>query len=451
VVSYKDVAAARRPYPADGAECQGQTSDAQRAYQLCRQLEVAGVEPQVLIAGHRVRAPGAALAVNARTSFESGVAESQLYEQTFAILAASQGLSIAITGLDSTQAAANALHRLCEILRAAARDACVAANVVEIAIDADAVSPQSAWSTRRELLGDGPVYLIADGERMNPAQGWSTPERCEQFWLQLWHLRDSSAIRAACASVVSSQCPLLSAEAATTVLPGCGVQVSAGSAWLPIHLNLMRFADERGVIDEAALEYALHCSVDSGDALLDLLEWPNATTRHDAWLNRRLAIIVSGLGDLAMQRHLDPGGLRCLDNLSELMRWVQQTLHSRSRQHARQVGHAPALDLGDPGRLLASGDARDDWRMRWRHAIDKGAVRHRNLMVLSPWSVFPSDSPPDMRYANLLPLVAYADACVFARTATLECWNINEFKSFHQRAWAALQQRDSAVLIAERV
>ncbi len=450
-MSQKDVAAARRPYPADGSDCLAQTADTQRAYQLCRQLEVAGVEPQVFIRGHRVRAPGAALAVDVRTSFESEVAESQLYEQTFAILAADQGLSVAVTGLDSTPAAVATLRRLFELLRAAAHAASVAASVIEIAIDADAVSPQSAWSSRRELLGEGPVYLIADGERMNPAQGGSTREQCEQFWLQLWRLRDSSAIRAACASVVSSQCPLLSAEAAATVLPGCGMQVPAGSAWLPIHLDLLRFADKRGDIDEAALEHALHCSVDSGDALLDLVEWPTAATRHDAWLNRRLAIIVSGLGDLARQRRLDPCRLRCLDNLSELMRWVQQVLHSRSRQHARQVGHAPALDLGDPGRLLASSDTRDDWRMRWRRAIDKGAVRQRNLLVLSPWSIFPSDSPPDMRYANLLPLVAHADACVFARTARLKCWNINEFKSFHQRAWAALQQRDNAVLIAERV
>jgi hypothetical protein len=250
---------------------------------------------------------------------------------------------------------------------------------------------------------------------------------------------------------VSSQCPLLSAEIATNVLPSTGIQVPAGSAWVPIQLDLSRFADARGLIDEPALERALHCCVDIGEALHELMEWPTAMMRYDAWLNRRLAIMISGIGDLAFRRRLDPRQLHCLENLDQLLRWVQQTLHARSRQIARETTFLPALDLTDPGRSLPGGDVRDDWCMRWRRAVDQGAVRHRNLMVVSPWSVFPTSRPADMQYADLLPLVAHGDACAFSRSATLSHWNINEFKSFHQRAWAALQQRDAAALIAERV
>jgi hypothetical protein len=220
---------------------------------------------------------------------------------------------------------------------------------------------------------------------------------------------------------------------------------------VPIHVDLARFADACGNINEPALEYALHCSVDSGDLLHDLMEWPTALMRDDSWLNRRLAIVVTGLGDLALRRRLDPQKFHSLKNLDQLLHWVQQTLHSRSQQIARQSSHVPALDRNDPAHSLPGGNVCDDWRIRWRRAVDQGAVRNRNLLVLSPWSVFPANSPPDMRYADLLPLVAHGDACTFARSATLSHWNINEFKSFHQRAWAALHQRDHAALIAERV
>jgi hypothetical protein len=449
-VSYKDTAA-RQLAVAAKHELQPRQSDWARAEHACRQLEAAGVEPQLQRKDKRVCVPGAALAIDVAPTLESDAAVSQLRDQAFAILASGQSLSVSAIGLAATDDAADLLRRLCEVLAAAASDACARPNDIEIAVDADALAPLLIWKTRRETLGEGPVYLMADGERMVPADGWSKREQCEQFWLQLWHLRDASALRAACASIVSSRCPLLSAEVATTVLPSSGVQVPAGTAWVPIYVDLARFADACGNINEPTLEYALHCSVDSGDVLHDLVDWPTALMRHDAWLNRRLAVVVTGLGDLALRRRLDPQKFHSLKDLDQLLHWVQQTLHSRSQQIARQSSHVPALDRNDPARSLPGGDVRDDWHMRWRRAVDQGAVRHRNLLVLSPWSVFPGNLPPDIRYADLLPLVAHGDACTFARSATLAHWNLNEFKSFHQRAWAALHQRDHAALIAERV
>ena len=449
-MSHKNTAA-RQLTVAANHDLRSRQSDWVRAEHACRQLEVAGVEPQLQRKDQRVCVPGAALAIDAATTLGSDAAVSQLRDQAFAILASGQGISVSVLGLAALDDAADLLRRLCEVLAAAASDACVRPNDIEIAVDADALAPLLIWKTRRETLGEGPVYLMADGERMVPADGWSKREQCEEFWLQLWRLRDASTLRAACSSIVSSQCPLLSAEVATTVLPSSGVQVPAGTAWVPIHVDIARFADACGNINEPTLEYALHCCVDSGDVLHDLLDWPTALMRHDAWLNRRLAVVVTGLGELAFRRRLDPQKFHSLKSLDQLLHWVQQSLHSRSQQIARQSGHVPALDHNDPARFLPGGDVRDDWRTRWRHAVDQGAVRHRNLLVLSPWSVFPDNSPPDMRYADLLPLVAHGDACTFARSVTLAHWNINEFKSFHQRAWAALHQRDHAALIAERV
>jgi hypothetical protein len=449
-VSLKNTAVARQPFVADSDPMPGRV-DSEHARHVCRQLEVAGVEPLLLLKNNGVCANVAALAVNAAATFGSDVAVTQLHEQVFALLGRGFRLSVAVTALGSEAEAPQRFRRLCGVLKSAARDACASASAIEIAIEADALTPRLIWLIRREILGAGSVYLIADGESMNLTEGRPTREDCEQFWLQLWQLRDTSEMRAACASMVSSPCPLLSAEVATNILPSIGVQVPAGTAWVPMRLDLGRFADARGHVQESALEYALHCCIEVGDVLHDLMRWPTAMMRHDAWQNRRLAILVTGIGDLAVRRQLDPQQFRCLQSLDELLCWVKQTLHTRSRQIARETSCLPALDLGDPSSLVCGRDVRDDWQIRWRHAVDQGAVRHRNLMVLSPWSLFPADQPADMRYADLLPLVAYGDACAFSRSATLGHWNINEFKSFHQRAWAALQQRDAAALIAEQV
>lgn len=449
-MKFKDTAAARLAFAANDNAYLSDPPDPSRAPDLCRQLQIAGVEPLLLQKGGRSSIAAAALEVDIARAVTSEASMAQLHDKAFALLVRGLRLSVTVSGAPCGPEVAGLLRRMFTVLAAACHDACADTASIEIAIEADLITPHAAWLVRRETLGHGPVYLIADGERMNVAGGLQARERCEQFWLQLWHLRDTSAVRAACASIVSSRCPLLSAEIATTILPCSGIQVPPGTAWVPMRLDLARFADAHGQVQVAALENALHCCVDAGDLLHDLVQWPTAGMRHDAWLNRRLAIMVTGLGDLAVRRKVDPGQRHGLHGLHDLLRWVQQTLQARSRQIAHQTSTLPALDLGDPSRLLPGGVVCDDWKLRWRQAVKDGAVRHRNLMVLSPWSVFPAQQPADMRYADLLPLVAHSDACSFSRPPALAHWSINEFRSFHQRAWAALQQRDANALIAER-
>ena len=72
-------------------------------------------------------------------------------------------------------------------------------------------------------------------------------------------------------------------------------------------------------------------------------------------------------------------------------------------------------------------------------------------MVLSPWSVFPTRGPADTRYFDLLPLLQFADAHAFAHPPALGHWNVNEFKAFHQRASAIIEQKDRSLLIAEQI
>jgi hypothetical protein len=218
-----------------------------------------------------------------------------------------------------------------------------------------------------------------------------------------------------------------------------------------MQLNISRFADQRGRLRESALEQALCRAVEIGDELHGLATWPTAQMRHDAWLNRRLAILLTGFGDLVQRCGLDPRRFSTLEHLCELLHWARDIVHTQSRRIASQEGCLPALEQSDPSRMLPGGRIRNGWRRRWRDAVELVSIRHRNQLVLSPWSVFPDGEPADYHYADLLPLIACGNACAFAGRPDLSHWNINEFKNFHQRAWAVLQQKDAAHQIAERL
>ena len=271
------------------------------------------------------------------------------------------------------------------------------------------------------------------------------------YWLELWKKRDDSRVHTAFADVVVPQCPLLSCETATAILPTLGLQVPEGSAWVTMRVELTRFLRTDGELDQGVLRQSLETCVDAGEKLHDVMSWSTPDMRHDAWLNRRLGITVTGFGELLQLRHMDPSDHNSLRFLNQLLIQVRETLQTRSRAIARRSERLPAISLSDPSHGLPAGGARDDWRRRWQRAVQASLVRHRNLLVISPWSLFPAGSAADFRYAELLPLLRHADACAFNKTVSIAHWNLKEFKCFHQRARAVLQQRSATSLIAKHV
>jgi hypothetical protein len=187
----------------------------------------------------------------------------------------------------------------------------------------------------------------------------------------------------------------------------------------------------------------------SADRLHDLVAWPTAPMRHDAWLNRRLAVHVAGIGDLLGRRGHDPRRFANFSELDALLTWMRDTLRAQSRTIAIRTRAVPVLEQGDPSRRLPGAYRSRDWQARWRATVRASAVRHRNLFVMSPWSLFPAGRDGDRRYADLLPLLRHADACTGAGLPGLEEWNVNDFKAFHLHAWAVLQQREARRQIAE--
>jgi hypothetical protein len=273
----------------------------------------------------------------------------------------------------------------------------------------------------------------------------------DRLWGALWDLRAEPGVYTAFAERVLPQCPLLSVERGRAIMSPIGLQAPADSAWVCMGIDLARFLRRDGVVDEPALKRCLETCVDVGEALHDTLAWPTADMQHDAWLNRRLAIVLSGFGDLLRMKGMAPADHASLRYLNQLLLCLRMNAQSRSRAIAMHAEPLPAISLSDPSHALPRGSVREDWRRRWREAVRATLVRHRNLLVISPWSLFPNDARADYEYAELLPLLRHSDACAFNRNMSIEHWNFNQFKHFHQRAGAVLKQRVATSQIAERV
>jgi len=420
------------------------------AGQLCRELEDVGAQALLTLDSDGALTTGATLVADMAVLQRSGGAAARLRQQAYDTLAAGLPLSVSVCGAGEGADAHAALSAAFGPLRLAIEDAGAASRDVAVVVDAGHASPQTVCALRRELLGDGAVYVLANNSVMQAGRSRQERGRYEQFWSQLWRDRAQGVISAVLAPDVVPQCALLSAERAICVQPSTCVQVPAGTAWLPLRVNVAQFADQKGKLRWNAVEQALCRSVEVGDALHDLVRWPSAQLRHDAWLNRRLALELTGFGDLVGRRSLDPQCFSTLRELCALLDRLQEILHERSRAIARSAGQLPAFEASDPSRKLPQGQVREGWRSRWLEAVDAAAVRHRNVVVLSPWSIFPQHRPADYRYADLLPVLGFANACTFPPPPCLARWNISKFKCFHKRAWAVLQQRGVAHQIAER-
>ena len=304
---------------------------------------------------------------------------------------------------------------------------------------------------RRQLRLAGAESLLADEA---PARNYllvGETDHGDRLWRGLWELRTDPFVHTAFAERILPQCPLLSAERGRAIVSPIGLQAPADSAWVCMSIDLVRFAHPGGALDEQALEACVETCVDAGEALHDRLAWPTADVQHDAWLNRRLAIVLSGFGDLLRIRGMAPSDHDSLRYLNRVLLRLRMSAQAQSRVIAMRSEPLPAIGLSDPSHGLPHGSIREDWRRRWREAVRATQVRHRNLLVISPWSLFPTDARADYEYAELLPLLRHADACAFRRNLSIRHWNFSQFKHFHQRARAILKQRVATSQIAKHV
>ena len=299
------------------------------------------------------------------------------------------------------------------------------------------------------LLGRGPRYVFLDSLQMNAHGDARVTARSDSNWVYLWKSRGSPRpLRPVYGGLVRSACPLLADEVATAALPGAGLQVPAGSAWLALTLDLTRFADAAGVLDEPRLCKALTDGLPLADELLDELRWSLDAQRQDARRNRRLAVNLAGIGDLVARRRSDPADLDCLRDLERTVALIRRVLDETSAALARQRGPVPSLAQCCPPDDWFDGSHNEIWRKRFEAARRHAAVRHRNLLAMSPYAVLPAASSYGAAFADLLPLLRHADAWSFASPARFPGWNVKQFKYFHKRARAIVQSSQVATVIA---
>lgn len=383
---------------------------------------------------------------DAETLAGSPAAAEQARQQVFDVLAQGLDLSVSLRTTSGSSRARAVLSAACEILANAAADAGTSAADLPLVIDNPAVRPEQAAAIRHDVLGKGRVYMVATDAALRAATDRGADADC--FWHELWNARAGTTLRVAYARPVRAASSLLRSEAATAVLPRSRIEVPAGTAWVRLRVDLAGFHDGDGLC-EASLEQALRDCVEQGERAHDELRWATAQMRDDAWLNRRLAVTVCGLGDLVEKAGRDPEAFSTLEYLAQLLTLVHRILCTCTRTIAASTANLPALEQTDPCRFLPPGEVRDAWRRRWSEMMATAAVRHRNLLVLSPWCIFPAGQPADFRYANLLPILRFADTCMLSGVPDLGRWTVNEYRAFHCRASAALQQRESRHQIAE--
>lgn len=375
---------------------------------------------------------GATLSADARLLAESPAAADHFVQQSFDILVTGRALAVALITTDAEDGGLPVVGGLL-------RDAAVAADAdpaaVALTVHEGNHVLRDLWRARLRHLGAGPLFVI---HRPRDAH-----------WQTFWDLRSERQLRLALAAEVTSACPLLAAEPATVVTPGPQVQAPVASAWVSRRIWLPDFATTGGEIDEAGLLLAADRAVDSAELEFAKIRWPTPRMRHDAWLNRRLAVELAGVGSMVARLGLDPGEFSTLLLADGLIARLRDALVRQSRRLAEKFGSVPVLEQAGRVPPMPDKRLREGWQRRWRQALDSNAQRHRNLLVMSPWSLFPEGEVASYRYANLAPLLRYADACVFPEPPDTSAWTFGEFVNFHRQVAAVLQQRITERQIAE--
>lgn len=420
--------------------------------QLVDSLRAHRITPRLLHGGSTPGAGGVGLRLSVQQTLQSPMAGEHLARRLAMLLDEGVPLTLSLCDLGAEDEAVRALEDICGVIRQALAKEGLGTGQIGLSMQSHLVPLPAYILVSTAILGAGPRYVLLDSLQMRHHDNDVVQAEADSTWSVLWcHRNTRPTVVPAYAASVTTRCPLLGDEAATCILPEGGLQVPAETAWLPLSIDLADFTDGRGRLRWDALGLALERAVDIGDRIYDHLQWPLPQQRNDAWQNRRLAITIAGIGDLVVERGADPADLRCLQWIDRIVDRVHALLWNRSRALAQRTEPLPALMCEAPAVRWDCDIKRSDWDLRWRRAVASSAVRHRNMLVMSPYSVLPRRSAAGADYVDLLPVLHHADAFSFACPQAEMFRTRQEFVHFHRRAWAVMQRRNAAALVAAGV
>ena len=398
-----------------------------------------------------VRNPGVGVALSCARARNSSLETRRWYERIAGYLHAGMPLTISLQGLGrgrhDENGACKRLQTVCEMLAGLVGDSGYDTRRLGLCVQSHIVPVETFALVTNALLGSGPRYVFLDNLQMKHHLHHRIADDSGRIWRALWQFRGSE-LRPVYGGVVRSACTLLSDEVATAVLPGAAAVVPHHTAWVTIPFALTSFAGANGDPDWDRLSPAVAAAVRAGDRLHDEGLWACAEQHDDAVLNRRIAIVLSGIGDIVQLSSRNPRDLSTLDWVAGIVNRVKSELHAASKSLARCVGPMPSVSGADPAIGLRPGPARETWRRRWEVAARETATRHRNLLALSPATVLPSHDCSCDGYIDLLPVIRQADAWCFPATRRYNAMRLQEYEEFHRRAWAVINGHGEGCVVA---
>jgi hypothetical protein len=360
-------------------------------------------------------------------------------------------VTLSLTALSSDGCPVQALQKFCEYLNTALPSNYKPGRL-GLSLHSHQVPLQAYFLIANSVLGSGPRYVYLDSLQMRPHLNSAVRAETDRNWRFLWQQRLlPERLVPVYGGIVRSACPLLSDEVARSVLPETGGVVPQSSAWLPVTISLTTYTHGDGHIDWSRLSAAIARVVREGENMHDRVTWPCHLQRSDARLHRRLAISVTGLGNLVQESGRDPSHIDCLIWLTGIVKRIRNEMRAASVELAQQSGASPAVLRADPSIGLKAGAARDNWRSCWQAAVRTSALRHRNLLVLSPYSVLPDKIDHSVKFFDLLPVIRQADSWCFSTTASFATWRMEDYQRFHRCAWAQIQAHNEGCVVADGV
>lgn len=394
---------------------------------------------------------GAAEVISVRSALENGDRSKRLARRLLTA-AGKAPLCLHPVDLPGGSAGLAGWRQFCEWLRDAAARRRVHVSGLATCVHSHHLPLADFHALTDSCFGEGQRFVLLDSLQMQSHCNETVAAVAAMNWTYLWRERTAPRpVLPVYGGLVRSTCPLLADEAAVTTLPVTGLQVPAHTAWLPVKLDLAKLADSQGTLDRSILKRVISDALQEADRRIDQSCWPGRRRQADARLNRRIAMIVTGIGDLVARRGEDPGALGCLRSMHDLIGEIRAELRAGTARLARQLGEVPSLSRACPPGNWFEGSYHEAWQARFDKARLSAAVRHRNLLALSPYSVLPAADPPTPRFMDLLPLLGLADAWAFADASRLSHWNVTQFKVFHRRARAIIQAAQGASRIAAGV
>jgi hypothetical protein len=263
--------------------------------------------------------------------------------------------------------------------------------------------------------------------------------------VRLWHGLTALAhrepgIRLVLERTTRPACALAWGERADAVLPVSRFEARAETAWLALGLRLDALAVPACLGDGLReLRRLLRAALRLADDVVEQVDWATPELAQDALVNRRLAVHVTGIGDLVDRWRLDPAAFGTVKLAVRWLALVRRLMVRESNALARERGPFPGLELRELARSLAHNVGEE----RAGRLLRQAGLRHRHLLVLSPYSVFPERAPrqPLAAYLHLLPSIRAADTIAMHGDGVARALSPAAFRRLLQMTWAIGRNR----------